>query len=269
MLAADFAIIGGSGTNSLEFPGDVSEFRSEINILAENIVLDTPYGTGPPLKLFELAGRRCLTVRFHGWRPQVSRGKASQQLFWIFKEAGVRNILSEGGVGAVNHLLNPLDLLLPTDYIDLSMRKDVCIFHDYLLMMREPVCKRLHSYLSEVAHQKWNGRVFDRGIYAVTDGRHFESVAEVQMIKQYGADMVGQSMCPEVYLAREIGACYARLDLVVNYAEGVVKPWQHQELKDIFYGQSEKIAAILLETLTKITAGPCNCPDLRKPTLIK
>lgn len=46
------------------------------------------------------------------------------------------------------------------------------------------------------------------GVYAVTDGRHFESPAEVAMLKGH-ADIVGQSLCPEVYLAREISVCYA------------------------------------------------------------
>lgn len=33
-----------------------------------------------------------------------------------------------------------------------------------------------------------------------------------------GVDIVGQSLCSEAYLAREISVCYARVDLVVNYA---------------------------------------------------
>lgn len=268
MIKAEAAIIGGSSTNSINFPQDVAGFDN-IKVLEEQIIMETPFGTSPPLTLFQLGGKNYLTVKFHGWRPGVSRGRASQQLFWVFKEAGVKEIISEGGVGAVNHLLNPRDLLLPTDYIDLSMRKDVSISSDYLLIMRQPVCPRLHDKLFKAAQEHGDGyRVFDRGIYAVTDGRHFESVAEVNMIKQHGADVVGQSMCPEVYLAREIGACYGRIDMVVNYAEGVVTPWQHEELKDIFYGQSQRIAKILLQAAQMPDMVECRCQELRKETLI-
>ena len=42
------------------------------------------------------------------------------------------------------------------------------------------------------------------------------------------ADIVGQSIAPEVYLAREIGACYAGLYFTVNYGEGIRKAWSHQ-----------------------------------------
>ncbi|MGQ9825704.1 MAG: phosphorylase family protein, partial [Desulfotomaculales bacterium] len=108
------------------------------------------------------------------------------------------------------------------------------------------------------------------GIYAVTDGRHFESRAEVAMLRMLGADVVGQSMCPEVYLAREIGACYGRLDIVVNYAEGVVEDWSHEELKDIFYSEGERIGRVLLEALGNLDlAQECRCAGLRYPTLLK
>ena len=57
---------------------------------------------------------------------------------------------------------------------------------------------------------------------ANTDGRHFESPAEIAMLNGH-ADIVGQSICPEVYLAREIGACYAGL-----YYETVSEKYDRQ-----------------------------------------
>ncbi|MDA8212956.1 MAG: phosphorylase, partial [Clostridia bacterium] len=61
----------------------------------------------------------------HGWRRGVSRADASRQVFWVFRQAGVKKILAEGGVGSINHLLRPRDVVIPNDYIDMSMRKDV------------------------------------------------------------------------------------------------------------------------------------------------
>jgi 5'-methylthioadenosine phosphorylase len=66
----------------------------------------------------------------------------------------------------------------------------------------------MRQALIESTKKRFDGRVFIRGTYAVTDGRHFESPAEVAMMNGQ-ADIVGQSIAPEVYLAREIGACYA------------------------------------------------------------
>ncbi|MFZ5647928.1 MAG: MTAP family purine nucleoside phosphorylase [Bacillota bacterium] len=264
-----YAVIGGSGTYSMNFPDDLK--REDIDLIEEEVVFETPYGESPPFKFFRFGEKTVATVRMHGWRAGVPRGVASQQIFWVFREAGVERIIAEGGVGSVNHLLKPRDLLICSDYIDLSMRKDVGLGGPYLLVMRQPVCPEITRRLIDSSEKLYPGRVFDRGIYAVTDGRHFESRAEVVMLGRVGADVVGQSMCPEVYLAREIGACYGRLDIVVNYAEGVIRDWDHAELKDIFYGLSAQVAEIILDALGKL-AGPdngCGCRELRKDTLLK
>ncbi|MCS5695841.1 MTAP family purine nucleoside phosphorylase [Desulfofundulus thermocisternus] len=266
----DYAIIGGSSTFSLNFPQDLD--FPDVMVIAEKLVFPTPYGESPPLKLFIVGGKKVLTVKMHGWRQGVSRGRASQQLFWVLQKAGVKKILSEGGVGAINHLLKPRDILIPSDYLDFSMRKDVSLGGEFLLSMRQPVCPILCNALFRAAEKKApeGGRVFDRGIYAVTDGRHFESPAEVAMLGRLGADIVGQSMCPEVYLAREIGACYGRVDIVTNYAEGVNRDWEHSELADIFYQEAHRMGSILLEAIRHInTEGECGCAKLRYPTLLK
>ncbi|MGB9804048.1 MTAP family purine nucleoside phosphorylase [Desulfofundulus sp.] len=266
----EFAVIGGSSTFSINFPQDLN--APDVQILAENLIFPTPYGDSPSLKLFTIAEKKVITVRMHGWRRGVSRGKASQQLFWVLREAGVKKILAEGGVGAINHLLKPRDILVASDYLDFSMRKDVGLDGDFLLTMRQPVCPVLRNALLQAAEKcSWGKeRIFDRGIYAVTDGRHFESPAEIIMLGRLGADIVGQSMCPEVYLAREIGACYGRVDIVTNYAEGVIRDWEHQELTDIFYHEASRMGNILLEAMRQIDARQeCGCADLRHPTLLK
>jgi 5'-methylthioadenosine phosphorylase len=205
----------------------------------------------------------------HGWRSGVSRSDASRQIFWLFREAGVKKILAEGGVGSVNHLLDLQDMVIASDYIDQSMRKDVGLEGHYLLIMRQALCPHLRDELIHAAEKRPLGRVFRRGVYAVTDGRHFESPAEVAMLKGH-ADIVGQSICPEVYLAREIGACFAGLYTVVNYGEGVVKDWEHDELSHIFYEDADKIGQILLDTISHMDDKQvCQCADLRKPTLLK
>ncbi len=265
---AGLALIGGSSTYSMNFPEDLD--HEDISILNEGAVFRTPFGDSPPFKFFRWGEKTVVSVRMHGWRPGVSRGAASQQVFWVFREAGVKKIIADGGVGSVNHLLKPRDLIIPSDYMDFSMRKDVGLGGPYLLTMRQPVCPEIRAALLDASEKLYRGRIFDRGIYAVTDGRHFESKAEVVMLGRAGADVVGQSMCPEVYLAREIGACYGRVDMVVNYAEGVITDWDHDELKDIFYGLSGKVAAIVLDALGRL--GPdqiCGCPELRRDTLLK
>ena len=265
--AASYAVIGGSGTLSSDFPR--ASTADDVEILADGLHFTTPYGESPAFRLFSVAGRRVLTCRMHGWRSGVTRADASRQVFWILREAGVTRILSEGGVGTVNPLLDPRDFLIPDDYLDLSVRKDVMLDGRYLLVMRDALCAELRQTLIEETKKRYTGRVFDRGIYAVTDGRHFESPAEIAMMQGH-ADIVGQSLAPEVYLAREIGACYAGLYFVVNYGEGI-RPWSHDTLEQIFYDDAPMIGDILLATIRSVSAEETSCPcrSLRKETLLK
>ncbi len=268
----DFALIGGSSTLSVQIPEDLD--LDYLETRQSGLSFATPYGQSPEFTLLTIhedeGNRDILSCKMHGWRKGVSRADASRQVFWVFRNAGVKCILAEGGVGAVNHLLRPRDIVIVNDYMDFSMRKDVGLDDRHLLVMREAICPQMRSIAVKVCEEKWPGRVFDRSVYANTDGRHFESPAEVNMFKLAGADVVGQSICPEVYLAREIGACYAGIYLVVNYAEGVVSPWQHEELAEIFYNEGYELGKILFESIRRFPAlRDCHCADLRKDTLLK
>jgi len=265
----EFGVCGGSGTLSKAY----SAYRDDrLEILAEELVFDTPFGRSPAFTHMRLTGsrgtREALAVTMHGWRRGVKRADASLQAFWVFNEAGVRKVLADGGVGSLNHMLDPRDVVLPTDFIDLTTRQDIYVRGDHLLIMRRPMCPALHHDLYLSASERF-GRVFPRGTYLVTDGPRFESVAEVDYMRHIGGDIVGQSLAPEVVLSRDIGACYAGIYIVVNYAEGVVREWEHGELRDIFFDESDAVASCVLDVLaeTELDAD-CGCADLRKPSLL-
>ena len=266
-MKVEIAYIGGSSTLGLNFPEKF--LPPDIKFLkAESY--ETPYGQSPKFYFMEIGSKKVVHVKMHGWRPGVSRRDASLQVFWVFRNLGVSKIFSEGGVGAVNHLLDLRDVVIPTDYLDFTMRKDVHLTSDYLLVMRKPTCPEINHALYESAKKHAKGRVFPRSVYACTDGRHFESVAEVYYFKNAGADVIGQSMVPEVYLAREIGACYGRIDLVVNYAEGIVKDWEHKELKNIYHNDALTNLQIITDAIRNFKPqDQCECRDLRKETLLK
>lgn len=269
--AARFALIGGSGTNSIKFPDDLGDSR--VRTVERDLVFETPFGESPPLELIEVDAidgpRRALTCRMHGWRRGVKRGNASLQIFWVFHKAGVTKILADGGVGSFDIELEPRTVILPTDYIDMTTRKDIYVLGTHLLVMRNPVCRSLHPALLTATSAQFE-RVIGGGTYLCTEGPQFESAAEIRAFAQFGAQTIGQSMCPEVILARDIGACYARLDIVVNYAEGVVEAWSHDELRNIFYDESPKIGKALLDTVaTASLEEDCGCRDLRKPSLLR
>ena len=205
----------------------------------------------------------------HGWRQGVMRGTASQQVFAVLHQAGVRKVVAEAGVGSLNPLLDPRDIVIPDDFIDLTTHRDPTpIVGGHLLIMRDPVCPVLGRELARAAAKHAKGRVLERGTCVVTEGPRFESRAEIGMMQPHG-DIIGQSMCPEVWLARDIGACYAALYIVVNYGEGVVCDWDHDLLKEIFFDDATNQSQMMLEAIDAVDdAAACGCRDLRKPTLL-
>ncbi|MBT9167165.1 MAG: S-methyl-5'-thioinosine phosphorylase [Syntrophomonadaceae bacterium] len=273
MPSADIAFIGGSGTFSINFPEDLS--LKGIEIIEKDLVLETPYGRSPKLKYFRIPAeegdsRTVITCKMHGWRSEIPRAQASLQLFWTLHQAGVKKVISEGGVGSLNLLLDLRDIVIPTDFIDHSTRKDLKVVGDNLLIMRQPICPQIHQALLSSALSRPLNRIFARGVYVVTEGYRFESPAEVSVLRSWGGDIVGQSLSPEVYLSRDIGACFGGLYTVVNYAEGVVREWRHEDLKDIFYQDAPQVGEIILDALQKISlTQECGCMQFRKPTLLE
>ncbi|NTU72526.1 MAG: MTAP family purine nucleoside phosphorylase [Coriobacteriia bacterium] len=269
--SAEFGICGGSGSLSFDFPAALSDPR--VTVLASDLVFETPFGRSPAFTHFRVDGDHgpvhALAIKMHGWRRGVKRADASLQAFWAFHEAGVRKVISDGGVGSLNQLLDPRDVVVPNDFIDLTMKQDIYVRGDHLLIMRQPVCPDMARTLTGKAAEGDFGRVFGRGTYLVTDGPRFESPAEVDYMKRLGGDIIGQSLAPEVFLARDIGACFAGIYLVVNYGEGIVRDWEHEELKSAFYDESEAISRIVLDTVAETNLGAeCGCMELRKPSLL-
>ncbi len=136
--------------------------------------------------------------------------------------------------------------------------------------MRDPVCAAAREGLRSAAARLAPGRrLFTRGTYVVTEGPRFETPAEVRRLQLFG-DIVGQSFSPEVWLARDIGACYAGIYVVVNYGEGIVPEWSHDELARIYREDAALMGRILLATLAELPDdGGCRCRELRKPSLLR
>ncbi|RJQ32916.1 MAG: phosphorylase [Actinobacteria bacterium] len=263
-LHASFAIIGGSSTHSIDFPVG----QAKVKILDEKEI-DTPYGKSPQFRLFEYNGKKILTCKMHGWRNGISRADASMQVFWVLQQAGVKTILGEGGVGALSKRLKTRDLIIPHDFVDLSSRRNLVLNGSHLLIMREPFCQNIQKAIVNSCVDEGKERVFEEGVYVCTDGNRFETKAEINMMKNWG-DIVGQSLGPEASLARDIGACYGSLQMVVNYAEGIVGQWDYDEFKDIFFSESQSIANILLKSLSLLDEkASCQCANQRKKSLLK
>jgi 5'-methylthioadenosine phosphorylase len=261
--------IGGSGTWGCEFPEDV-HFEG-LTVLRSGMEFETPYGTTVPMKLYELDAsvtadhktRQVLYCPFHGWAHlSPFNDRPSERLFWVLKQAGVKYIMADGSGGGINPLMEPGDLIAPLDFIDLTKRISYLEeFTPLITRMRDIICPDLHEILVEEASKDFR-RVFGRGIYAVSEGPRFESAAEVQMLYNMHADICGQTMMPEAALARAIGAHYASIYLISNFAEGINPDWK-KPIHQIYEETAPKIGRIMIRSIAAIDPEKitCHCED--------
>jgi 5'-methylthioadenosine phosphorylase len=204
--------------------------------------------------------RRFLTVPFHGFHGLTPHNTPSEQVFWVFQQAGVKVVVSEGSGGGINPLLDPGDIIIPHDLVDFTKRpSNIYRFTRNIVRMANPTCTYLRSLLYEKAKTEYP-RVFSRGVYANTEPPRFETAAEVRFLADAHCDICGHTIVPEIYLARAIGACYASAYLVSNYAEGVEDPgWKGSSIFDHYADSADKIGRVTLGVIAAWDREKCDC----------
>jgi len=271
---ADYAIIGGSATVRCRLPEDAPV--DGVTVVERDLRFDTPFGETQAFKLLRFDGAFCedgveravLAVRMHGWRTgeNWAASKGQQQVFAVLEQAGVRKIVGNAGVGAVNALLDPGDLVLAEDYIDRTHSRPSALHATWpnSVNLIEAFCPSLRTGMREAADRFFR-RIFTRGVIATVEGPWLEGVAEVRALRQSGADVVAHSTVPEVYFAREIGACYAAAFLVVDHANGVAAGFDRDVMIRAYHEGAVPVATVMLEALRRAGSRPCDCGRYRRP----
>ena len=86
---------------------------------------------------------------------------------------------------------------------------------DFSYRLHQPFCHRLSRLLVAGSEKAGFPRVFPRGVVGVAERPRLESPSEIRLrYSNLGIDVVSMNLVPEVFFAREIGACYAALELV-------------------------------------------------------
>ena len=92
------------------------------------------------------------------------------------------------------------------------------------------------------------------GVYVQLPGPHYETPAEIRMVRTLGADLVGMSTALEAIAVREAGAEVLGISLVTNMAAGMSgKPLDAQEVIDTGNASAVRIGALLRDVLGRIS----------------
>jgi 5'-methylthioadenosine phosphorylase len=106
------------------------------------------------------------------------------------------------------------------------------------------------------------GETVETPVYAVSEGPRFETPAEVRMLRSMGADLVGMTLAPEAFLARELEICYHPVAYITAYAEGAseVDADEQRASLDEALERLPEFTSRFLELLPELTYA-CSCQD--------
>ena len=106
----------------------------------------------------------------------------------------------------------------------------------------------------------------DGGVYTCINGPQFETAAEARMLAALGGTLAGMTMVPEVKLTRELGICYAAVNLVVNRAGDTREHLTHQNTVEVMAMNLSRLAALITATAGLCEAREaCACSTAPKP----
>ena len=135
------------------------------------------------------------------------------------KRLGVTDVISLSAVGSLREDLPPGTFVLVDQFVDRTRARESSFFGEGLVAhvgMAHPVCSRLGDALEEAAASS-DLPLRRGGTYLVIDGPQFSTLAESQIYRQWGCDVIGMTNLPEAKLAREAELCYATVAMVTDF----------------------------------------------------
>ncbi len=239
------AIIGGTGLYQFDHLKPVREHR-----------IDTPFGQPSAAILEARYGDHTVFFlprhgRSHQFLPHEVNYRAN---IYALKTLGVRQILGVSAVGSLRESVAPGQFAIASQYIDLVRGNREKTFLGGGLSAHistaEPVCPDLSHWVANAVDSL--GHTIHRGVtYACVDGPRLGTRAESHMMRGFGADIVGMTNVPEVFLAREAQINYATLGIVTDYDCWRDDPDEHVTVAAIMarFGESLSAARTILQTL--------------------
>ena len=208
----NIGIIGGSGLYQMPELENVRE-----------VPVETPFGS--PSDAFIVGELEGVTVAF---LPRHARGHKIlptdlpfRANIYAMKLLGVDYILSVSAVGSLQQQYAPTDMVIPDQFFDRTRGRvhESTFFGEGIVAhvpMAHPVCDELGDILEESC-KAVGVNVHRGGTYLCMEGPAFSTVAESNVYRSWGMDIIGMTNLQEAKLAREAEICYATLALVTDY----------------------------------------------------
>ena len=210
MKKRKLGIIGGSGLYKMEGFGEI-KWKKVV----------TPWGKTSDDVLIAKLGKEeiCFIPRHsrgHKINPTNINFRANID---AMKQLGITDIISVSAVGSLKKNLEPGKFVIIDQFIDRTFSRVKTFFDDEIVAhvsMAKPTSPGL-SNCCEAALKKLNIKNQKGGTYIVMEGPQFSTLAESNLYRSWGADVIGMTNMPEAKLARESEIRYCTVAMVTDY----------------------------------------------------
>ena len=154
--------------------------------------------------------------RKHNISPSNINYRANIESLKILK---VKNIISLSAVGSLRNDYKPGEFVIVNQFIDKTFLRKKTFFDDDLVVhvpLANPVCENL-SKISAKILKKLKIKFHFSGTYICMEGPQFSTLAESELYRSWGCDVIGMTNMPEAKLAREAGICYCSLAMITDF----------------------------------------------------
>ncbi|MCF7935147.1 MAG: purine-nucleoside phosphorylase [Synergistales bacterium] len=218
--------------------GGLADFITGATVVPYEEIPAWPHSTAPGhegrLIAGELGGVSVLAMQ---GRAHAYEGYSLEEVVFpvrVMGQLGISVYIATNASGGIHSGLNPGDLMLIKDHINLMganplVGPNEASWGDRFPDMSTAYDPGLQAVAEETAAEQ--GIQLKKGVYVAFGGPSFETPAEIRMAGMLGADAVGMSTVPEVIAANHMGMKVCAISCVANYAAGISRtPLSHEEV---------------------------------------
>jgi len=189
-------------------------------------------------KFIHLSGRLHFYEGYEGWEVCLP--------VYALRKLGVEVLLLCNASGAISQDLQVGDIVIVSDFIDLSGANPLrgIVGDDgsaRFVDVNKLPSTQIEPHILDAFAQL--GLEVKSGVYAMVTGPRYETRAEIEVLRRLGADLVGMSTIPEAITAKSLNMKVAILSLVTNQA-WLTSP-THEEVLKASNRFSPKLSALL------------------------
>jgi purine-nucleoside phosphorylase len=159
--------------------------------------------------------------------------------------AGCKTVVLTNGCGGLRQGMYPGQPVLISDHINLTATSP--ILGANFVDLTDLYSPRLRALCKEV------DGTLEEGVYVQFPGPHYETPAEIGMVRAIGGELVGMSTTLEAIAAREAGAEVLGISLVTNLAAGMTgEPLNHEEVLEAGRDSAARMGSLLAQVLNRL-----------------